>query len=371
MSIDLELGLREAMRGATEPLTAGPDLAQAARERFRRRRRNRRAVLGAAMAVLVAVFSTGLVVARSGSDAVEIRPAGPSPAVTSPSPAPITDPLGLLSTRDVGGVDITWLPAGVVPGRGARSGWGEKQARTSRFDYPGAVDGQRGFVAVTTEWNPELTFDEVEIRMRAQQRRFERVTVRGRPALLTHQNDPALLTQLDVKEVFSLVWIEQDGLCLEVAARAPATESDIRRVADGLVVGSPPRTDPADDRAIRAVVAQAFSTTTPPDRVLAAVENGADLASGLALYRSQHPGLARTLRVAVNVVDAVVMVPGRAGATITLTFTDPTVRMPDALGGPEGPTTRDTMVMLVRTGKGWQVGRDSFCALLQGVCPAG
>ncbi|CUU55296.1 hypothetical protein Ga0074812_104377 [Parafrankia irregularis] len=361
MSIDLETGLREAMRGATEPLTAGPDLAQAARERFRRRRRNRRAIFGAAMAVLVTVFSTGITLARSGSDTIEIRPAGPSPAA-SPSPVTTADPLGLLSSRDVGGVDITWLPAGMIPGRGARWGFGEVQARMSRFEFSSAVDGHRGFISVTTEWNAELTLDEAAARARTEQRRFEPATVRGRPALFTYT---------DAAEIFSLVWIEQDGLFLEVTASAPATENDIRRVADGLVVGSPPRTDPADDRAVRAVVTQAFSATTPPDRMLAAVENGADLASGLALYRSQHPGLARTLRVEVVGVDAVITGDSRGLASIKLTFTDPTVQMPDTLGGPEGPTTRDAMVTLVRTGKGWQVSRDSFCGLLRGVCPAG
>ncbi|WP_018639292.1 hypothetical protein [Parafrankia elaeagni] len=155
---------------------------------------------------------------------------------------------------------------------------------------PPASGRDVGGVAVTAQWGnvPTLAAVEDAIRSAQPQRTFARTTVGGRSALLT---------RMEAKEEFSLVWIERDGLALDVAAGTPVSEDDMRRVSEELTVGSRPRVDPTLDRAVRAAVAQVFTGGTPTGRTLAAVENGEELAPGLERHRAQHPGLARTLRV--------------------------------------------------------------------------
>ncbi|MCK9899675.1 hypothetical protein CC117_07055 [Parafrankia colletiae] len=380
MSADLEGHLRAAMRDETVQVAAGPNLAGAVRERFRRHRRRRRAAAGAAVAVLVVASSTGLTLARSGADTAEIRPARPSPAtapvaVTTPVGAatPVTVTTGAAGTvfppasgRDVGGVGVTWLPAGMSsagPSAAALSPF-TPGALAYRSDFQTMAGGRVGFVAVTAQWGNVPTLAAVEDDMRAAQpqRTFARTTVRGRSALLT---------RMDAKEEFSLVWIERDGLVLDVAAGTPVSEDDMRRVAEELTVGSRPRVDPSLDRAVRAAVAQVFTGGTSTGRTLAAVENGEELAPGLERHRAQHPGLARTLRVTVHEVaprDAT-----HAAASISLTYTDPTMPLfevrGDSITDRGRPATYDALAVLVRTGKGWQVSRDTFCQLALGVCP--
>ncbi|MEX5631382.1 hypothetical protein [Parafrankia sp. FMc2] len=382
MSADLESHLRAAMRDETVRVTAGPNLAGAVRERFRRHRRRRRAAVGAAVAVLVVVSSAGLTLARSGADTAEIRPARPSPAtatapvaVTTPvgTPTPVTVTTGAAGTafppssgRDVGGVGVTWLPAGTSsagPSAAALSPF-TPGALAYRSNFQMMAGGRVGFVAVTAQWGNVPTLAAVEDDMRAAQpqRTFARTTVRGRSALLT---------RMDAKEEFSLVWIERDGLVLSVAAGTPASEDDMRRVAEELTVGSRPHVDPTVDRAVRAALAQVFTGGTSTERTLAAVENGEQLAPGLERYRAQHPGLARTLRVTVHGVaprDA-----AHAVALISLTYTDPTMPLLGARGDSvpdrDRPAAYDALAVLVRTGEGWQVSRDTFCQLSLGVCP--
>ncbi|OHV46081.1 hypothetical protein BBK14_09290 [Parafrankia soli] len=273
MTIDVERDLRAAMRAVTAEVTARPDTTRLVRERFRLRRRRRRVALAAAVAVLVVAIPTGLGLARSDSDTVEVRPARPSPTASpaaGPTSAPTAGPgSGLGPGRDVGGVGITWIPAEMTfeeDTSGAGTGEPTPDIATYWSSFNAMMGKQMAFVMVTVSWGPVPTLDAVESSMRVQpERTVARTTVRGRPAVFT---------RMDPKREFALVWAEQDGLLIEVAAGTPLTEDELRRVAEGLVVGARPTLDPKTEQAVREAVTQAYAMDGPADRALAAIENG-------------------------------------------------------------------------------------------------
>ncbi|MCK9927716.1 hypothetical protein MXD62_11135 [Frankia sp. Mgl5] len=366
MTIDVERDLRAALRAVTAEVTARPDTVRLVRERFRLRRRRRRAALAAAVAVLVVAIPTGLGLARSDSDTVEVRPARPSPTASpaaGPTSAPTAGPgSGLGPGRDVGGVGITWIPAGMTFEEDASgAGTGEPTPDTTAYSssFNAMMGEQMAFVMVTVSWGPVPTLDAVESSMRGVQpaRTFARTTVRGRPAVFT---------RMDPKGEFALVWAEQDGLLIEVAAGTPLTEDELRRVADGLVVGARPTLDPRTEQAVREAVTRAYTMDGPADRALAAVENGPGLAETRSRFLANHPGFAHTLRVTVQ--DVVLRDPEHAVASFTLNFTDPTILRPFT-GQWDEPRSYSTSGKVIHTAGGWKVSRASYCMTILDDCP--
>ncbi|EIV91708.1 hypothetical protein [Frankia sp. QA3] len=372
-----ERELRDAMLAATAQVVAGPDTAAAVRARFRRRRRARRAVAAAVAAVIVVAVPSGLVLARPDGDPVEVRPARPAPSAGPGSgpavgpvssagptigPMPPATPNAGSGRADAGGVGVTWLPAGVTfDSAEVGASQNTRGALRYRADYVGMSGGRRSFISVEAQWGTTPTLAAVEATRRAAQpqRTFTPTTVRGQPALFT---------RMAAKDEFSLIWIERDGLLLEVAGGAPVTTDDVRRVAVGLVPAGPrPATRPAVEQAIRQALTRAFAAGVDPDTALAAIEDGRSLAATRARYLASHPGLARTLRVDVHAVAA--RDATHAVATITLTFDDPTLigPAPDR-GDPAGTRSYDAGVTVVRTAAGWQVSRNSYCGLAVEAC---
>ncbi|WP_026239522.1 hypothetical protein [Parafrankia discariae] len=375
MTIDVERELRAALRAVTAEVTARPDTTRLVRERFRLRRRRRRAALAAAVAVLAVAIPTGLGLARSDSDTVEVRPARPAPTAGPPSAPTTSSPTaaptgpagpgsGLGHDREVGGVSVTWLPAGMVlaedPSFGAGSSDLIPDTIAYRADYFSTSGSPRAFVDVTVTWGPAPSLDTVESRMRGAQprRTFTRTTVRGRPALFT---------RMDPEQELALVWAEQGGPLLEVGGGTPTTEDELRRVAEGLDVGVRPTLDPDTERAVRETVTRAFATSGPADRALGAVEGGSALAEDRLRYLARFPGLASTLRVTVH--DVALPEPEHAVATFTLTFTDPAVPLSIA-GRPDGPRSYSTAAWFIHTADGWKLSRGT-CTIILTVCPIG
>lgn len=216
---------------------------------------------------------------------------------------------------------------------------------------------QMAFVMVTVSWGPVPTLDAVESSMRVQpERTFARTTVRGRPAVFT---------RMDPKREFALVWAEQDGLLIEVAAGTPLTEDELRRVAEGLVVGARPTLDPKTEQAVREAVTRAYAMDGPADRALAAIENGPGLAETRSRFLANHPGLAHTLRVTVQ--DVVLRDPEHAVASFTLNFTDPTILRPFT-GQWDEPRSYSTSGKVIHTAGGWKVSRASYCMTILDDC---
>ncbi len=365
-SSDVERELRDAMLVATAQITAGPDTVAAVRGRFRRRRRTRRAVAAAVAAVIVVAVPSGLVLARPDGDPVEVRPARPAPSAgpsagaavqPGPSPTAAVEP----GRADSGGVAVSWLPARVAfDSASVGTSQFTRGAIAYRSDFAGRAGDWSAFVDVTAQWGPTPSLAEVETYERAvqPQRTFSPTTVRGHPALLT---------RMTPKAEFSLIWIERDGLLLEVGGGTPVTEDDVRRIAEGLVVGARPSTDPAVDRAARQALTRAFAAGVDPAMALAAIEADRPLADSRARYLARHPGVARTLRVDVHAVAA--RDATHAVATFTVTFTDPTLSLPTPdRGVPDGVRSYDLGGTVVRTAQGWQVSRDTYCQLAAEVC---
>lgn len=360
MTVELEQDLRDAMVAATSTMVARPDLTTSVRTRFRRHRRNRRLAATAFVVVAAIAVPGSLLLTPTDSGMTQLTPARPTPtsgSTNTPSPTPSPES-SLGPGRTVGGVDITWLPAGLALDQsvvqGSQTTRGALAYRSS-FRHETRTSGS--FLDVDVQWGPTPSLDAVQATMAVDQsmRTFARTTVRG------HQ---ALFTQVTGKGESAFVWVQRPGLLLSVGWGPPVTENDARRVADGLVVrAQPPIADPVAAAAIRAAFGQAFTAGVPARRALAAVENGLVLTSVRARFLAAHPGLARTLRVTVRAVierDA-----SHATAGFTLTYADPTVpTSPLEPPAANGRQTFTTSGQAVRTAVGWQVSRTTYCQII-------
>jgi hypothetical protein len=335
----------------------------------------------AGLAVIAITIPSFLVLGTGGSPA-ELHVTGATPAVRSASPAvsggSATRPPAPTSAstrpagRSVDGVEVTWLPpdllagdpnpyatsdAPIIPSPYARG------ASVHRLSVSSVIHGQVGFVDVDVQRGPVPTLDAAQNAVGAMQpgRTFARSSVRGHEALVTRMND---------KNEFSLVWAESDDLLLAVTAGSPVTDQDLRAVAAGLRVGAAPApADPAPAHAIGTAVRQAFTGGATAADLVTAVEGGAGLATVPGQLAVSYPGLVATARV--GMLDVEVTGASTAVAVFTLTFDEPKLTggfiytTADAAGTGGVLQHQDMSVRAVRMGLGWRVSRDGYCQIVR------
>jgi hypothetical protein len=377
---DLERALRGALLSASSGVTARPDLTDAVRASHRRRRRQRRAVAAVTLAVAVVVTPAGVLLARTDTDRANLVPTAPTPtaaAATAPGPTAVptaTRPTPAAGTSGpvIGGLTVTWLPTGMEPLETSVRTVDDRLGAVAYYgSFHAMVGGRSSFVSLTAEWGPARGLDDVEAALRAVQpsRTFSQTTVRGHPALFSNLAD---------KEEFGLYWVERDGLLIDLVGGTPATVADLRRVADGLVVGDgPPTVNPAVEAAVRSAAAQVFTAGVPAATALAAVDT-ADTAGTVAggdslivareQYLLEHPGLARTLAVTVRTVAP--RDENHVDIALVVSFTDPSVWLPPSdLSTAQGqPRSINIGGEAVRTPSGWKLTRDIYCMRVYRFC---
>ncbi|SNQ51882.1 hypothetical protein FRACA_840020 [Frankia canadensis] len=184
-----EQAVAHELRAITAGITAGSGLADATRERVRRRRRARFTTGAATLMILALLVPAGLLLRPGGGDGVATAGARSAPASARPAGVPIAVPLTSapdVSGPVIGGVTIPWLPSGLTP-RGTSVGTGtdirDSRAgiRSYRADFS-TIDGPVGFVSVRAEWGSTGTFDDMAERVRASGSSVDsyfRTTVRG------------------------------------------------------------------------------------------------------------------------------------------------------------------------------------------------
>ncbi|OHV39128.1 MULTISPECIES: hypothetical protein [Pseudofrankia] len=350
------------------PPTFGPAVHARAR---RHRSRGRLAAVAAVVAVIVAGFAI---------------PVGLRTGFTI-TPARTVDPARPPLPWAYGGLTTNWLPAGSVhvgddhgfatPAFAARGpvpqgpdGWISNQSWTYNSAFVRPDGGQTAMITVTVDWLPDADGYTVD-NLRAYFPAATGTTVAGQPALqvgdgVTPSDPRALASEpplpggdgTNARYQGALYW--QAGphgptLGVIVSDVVPVDWAEVRAIAAGLRPGTRPgAVGEADTAAIRAVVAAAFTPTTPDDQWVAAVQDGQALLATRRKILTDYPGFAATLKITVSQpasVDAT-----HATIETELTFTEP--KHPISPGRISDYVT-DTMV---RTGSGWQVSGASFCA---------
>jgi hypothetical protein len=347
--------LAQLMRSATENLVLPAQAATDAITGFRRKRRRH---LAAAAAVTACAVAAAVALPMSTTDSSgrqdinRVIPASPSPTIV---------PLASVS-----GVDVTYLPAGLVVLPGFVLGAMIKEdghTSVSQYYQPpsGVTGGNSPEVSLAVQRGFTVNLDTFAAEAKGMTGSW--TTVDGKRALL--QTSP--VDQGTGNVGYELTWVAVPDVTVTVYSSGPVSLPEVRRVAEGLVVhpGAPAPADPAAANvAIRQVMTQVFSGGQSVDVTLGAIENGQQLSAVLAKLHRVDPVIMQTAEVTTNKITFVG--PDQAVASITISYRVPS--QPNV--NTEQVATVDVTVDF--TGSRWLVSQSSYCFVvspLVGGCP--
>ena len=344
MTNDLKAQLQFAVDDVFAPVDAG----EKAVTRVRRHRRVRAASIAGAALVAVTVTSLLLVGGSTDSSLNVVTPIG---TTETPSTTPgATKPVTVTAFGDVNGVSVTWLPSSLTassPTLNEQNGHRSIAVHyfPANVKVAGSQDHPTVAITVTRGYTVNLqalTYGEKKW-----------VTIRGHRGLL--QTFPSTAQSVSPEATYVLNWVAAPGILIQVVSGGPLPSGTALRVAEGLVVGPPRATAPADTQsasaAIRQSLNQAFTGGTPIATTLSAIVDGEQLRSAIEHLRQNQPEMARTIRITaitgITFVDST-----HAEAAFNLTFRTPGVN-----------SLSESVGMLFADGR-WKISQYSYCTLL-------
>ncbi len=357
--------IRATFTRAAAGLRPAPGTAERVRRRHRRHRRWQAAGVSALTAAAVGV-GVLVVAPRSNQGATQLTPAGATTSSPTPGPGP-----ALGAGRTLGGVELTYLPAGMSLAGSGEQAYGQPAVVEYSSTFRGPQKPHPHELTVGVSWGPNsMTLDQSEAALRKFRFSMTPVTIRGHSAWLS---------VLPAQSGLMLTWIEQPGLQVDLrllgiegsgANGFAAARDAAEHVAAGMVVRGRPilATSPAEG-VIRNAFADAFNAGVPPARALAAIQDGPKIGAGRERYLERWPGLARSRQVTVNLV--VPLDPTHALVGFTENFQEPglAAQWPDQITTmADGRQTLGGSGQAVWTGGRWKVSQLTYCAAPPGVC---
>ncbi|HEX4016538.1 MAG TPA: hypothetical protein VHX15_07340 [Frankiaceae bacterium] len=343
--------LANLMRSATDSLVLPSSAAEEVISSYRRKRRRRLATLCVAGAVAVAAaVAVPLATTNSASKGNVNRLVPASPSTT------------VVPLASVSGIDITYLPEGLVAAPNFVLGAMIKEnghSSISQYYQPASgqtLGGDTPGISLAVQRGYTTDLDGFAEQSKGSTESW--TTVRGKRALLQTLQAIAPATTV----TYELTWVEAPNVTLTVFSSGKVSQTEVMRVADGLVVhpAVPLPADPAAaNAAVRQVVLQAFTGGQSSDVTLRAIENGKELTPVLAKLTESDPELVRTVRV--QTIKVYFVSADQAIASTMLTYRQ---------GG--FPQTSEADVTVNDTGGHWLVSESSYCgviAVTTGGCP--
>jgi len=342
--------IAELLERAVDDLDAPSDLAVQVIRRVRRKRRLA-TVAGAGVLAVIAVTGGLLLTGTTPSKSVISAVPVPSPSATKSGPPAVT------VLDSLGGIDVTYLPPGLVArqNRVLDTQDGHQSLSQSYEPSPAAppTNGvpraitlivQRGYVADLSALAAQSGFATRD------------VTVRGHPGLL-ETGGPLNPGEGDR---YVLTWVENDAMTLSLSSEAGVTVAQVMATAAGLVVHPAPP-GPADvpgaTAAVQAAVHNVFTGGQPDATTLGSITNGQQLASTLTWLKAHASGIVSSARVTVNSVSF--LDPTSALASISISY--------DSGGQTQGWGQQTTVTLA--DGQ-WKVSADSYCTAVFTLVPS-
>ena len=339
--------MTELLERAVEAVSAPDDLAA---DVIHRVRLKRRLTLAASATVLVVVAATGGVLLSSASASRSvISAATPSPSGAATPSVTVLD--------SVNGIDVTWLPAGLVAYR--NRGFVKELGHLTISQYYQPSPAHR---------IPNVTPREIDLSVQRGYTEDLQALVTGPGsqgrAMTVRGHQGVLLTYGPVNpgegNRYVLTWVEAPGLTLSLSAEAGVTVPELQLTAAGLVVHPTPA-GPADPEAataaVRAAVMGAFTGGQSAAATLSSITNGQQLAPVLAELEATNSEIARSARVSLQSVAF--LDPEEAVASIKISY---------ASGGVTQGLGENETVALEQGA--WRVSQDSYCQTVITLVPS-